>query len=209
MQSWPLHLVVDPTFDQCRITQILTPTKSRLLPLEAQPAICDMSSRGSSSGKYKSTLSGRVKLEKSSCQYHKVPVPRADTIMCSWAQESYERIIWKKPVSSSSHISVKRCTFQSLPFNPSVLHFYLYESPLWPTPNHIWCKGYKPCHHPAGDTGHCSGSKWLRMSAWRLTAHLRCTSQVSRDSKATHCCLLLGILGLCFRHLLNVLAVFT
>lgn len=121
MQSQPLHLVVDPTFDQHSFTQILTPTKSRLLPLEAQPAICDMSSRGSSSGKYKSTLAGRVRFEKSSSQYHKVPVLRADTIMCSWAQESesYERsqsllplvFPWRDVLFSPSHSIPQFWTF--------------------------------------------------------------------------------------------------
>lgn len=35
------------------------------------------------SGKYKPTLAERVKFKKSSCKYHNVPVPKADTIMCS------------------------------------------------------------------------------------------------------------------------------
>lgn len=79
------------------------------------------SSRVIPSEKCKSVLAERVKLKKSSCEHYNVPVPKADTILCSWGRESYER----KVVSSSCLAFSKLYTFPSLSWHLELLSIWI------------------------------------------------------------------------------------
>lgn len=134
-------------------THWVIPTKSMLLTAGVQPAPSDTSLRVIPSEKWKSILAERVKLKNSSCECYISNVPKADMILCSWGQESYER-----QVISSTHLALSKwCTVPSLSWHVELLS-------IWST-----SMSHSSLAPSQGDTGHCLGCHWIEMWPWGCT----------------------------------------